>query len=105
MQDQIEQLKISGCFEEACTSERLLASVNLGTELDYLKQFAHTNSFEDKLAKKQLRALWTAYCFHSKQEVDTAPYDNDLLALWSEIQKGNWKDFDEFDSFMCKHLV
>jgi len=79
------------------------------SELVYLKEFAVHNDSGDLLARKQLRALWTAYCFHAGMLVDTAPYDNRILHLWNEMedakQTRGFKDFDDFDGFMCELMV
>ena len=79
------------------------------SELVYLIDFAVRNDSGDPLAREQLRALWTAYCFHTGMLVDTAPYDNKILHLWTEMedakQTRGFKDFDDFDGFMCEWLV
>lgn len=80
-------------------------------ELEYLKEFAKTGDFDYQLARNQLRALWTAYCFHEGLDVDTARYDRYLRDLWDAIPAGSdlrdidWHNFDAFDNFMCAYLV
>jgi len=79
------------------------------SELIYLIEFATHNDSGNPLVREQLRALWTAYCFHAGMLVDTAYYDNIILRLWNEMedakQTRGFKDFDDFDNFMCKWLV
>ena len=75
-------------------------------ELKYLHMFVTHNQFDEKLSRNQLRALWTAYCFHNDFIVDTATYDRELLTLLEKIEyKKGWSDFDDFDNFMCAYLV
>lgn len=89
------------------------ASISRDAELKYLEAFAYQSDFEEELARKQLRALWTAYCFHHDLDVDTANYDSDLLGLWSCINKtvdavageSDWSCYGRFDSYMCAYLV
>ena len=50
------------------------------------------------------------YCLHNELDPDTAQYDNDILALWLEVEATEsdnvfWNDFDSFDNFMCCYLV
>lgn len=101
---QLEQLRIGGYREEADTMEALAKSMNLRAEYDYLMQFVKDNSFYDAHIQNQLRALWTAFCFHAIWEADTEPYDKALQEIWA-VLKSNWKDFDTFDNFMCKFLA
>jgi len=80
-------------------------------ELEYLKEFAKTGDFDYQLARNQLRALWTAYCFHEGLDMDTARYDRYLRDLWdaipasSDLRGIDWRNFDAFDNFMCAYLV
>lgn len=80
-------------------------------EYEFIRTFVHENSFDEELARDQLRALWTAYCFHCDLEVDTAKYDADLLSLWEIISDGgkgdtaDWSSFVSFDNFMAELLV
>lgn len=88
-------------------------SISREAELKYLEAFAYQSDFGEELSRKQLRALWTAYCFHHNLDVDTAGYDNDLLGLWSHINKAvdavteesDWSCYDKFDGYMCVCLV
>lgn len=73
-----------------------------------LKHLAKDEDMSFEVVPNQLHALWVAYCIHAGYEVDTAPYDNDLMALWDEMagnETNPFADFDAFDDFMCKDLV
>jgi hypothetical protein len=79
-------------------------------ELNYLFAFVRENCFDSELCCDQLRSLWTTYCLHNELDPDTAQYDNDILALWLEVEATEsdnvfWNDFDSFDNFMCCYLV
>ncbi|WP_289026717.1 hypothetical protein [uncultured Flavonifractor sp.] len=77
-------------------------------EFHYLLKFAAGADFNaGGLAERQLRALWTAYCFHESLDVDTAGYDRRLQALYQQLPAGDtiWHSFGEFGNYMCKHLV
>ncbi len=79
-------------------------------ELKYMASFAVESYLIEELARDQLRALWTAYCFHHNLDVDSAEYDDDLAQLWdvvSEVGYGTteWSDYESFDHFMSRYLV
>lgn len=82
-------------------------------ELEYLEKFISESCLNSEEAREQVRALWTAYCFHQALDVDTAEYDNTLLGLWNGMDKNipaavgdaDWSCFGKFDSFMCVYLV
>ena len=81
-----------------------------GTELDYLLKFAASADFETgELAEKQLRALWTAFCFHENLDVDTAEYDAKLQALYQQLPGDrtscSWYDYEGFSRYMREFLV
>ena len=111
IQHQIEQLRFGGYSDEAETLVRLSTQVNTVAEFEYLKGFARTEDLDFQVARNQLRALWTAYCFHTGYDVDTALYDYHLRELWDVIPSGSdlrdidWHDFDTFDNFMCADMV
>lgn len=112
IQHQIEQLRIGGYLDEAETMQRLSTQVNTAAEFKYLKEFASGGDFDFQLLRNQLRALWTAFCFHTGFDVDTAQYDSYLRELWNAIPDSStdlgdvdWHDFDDFDNFMCAYLV
>lgn len=84
--------------------------IDRADEFAYMVQFASHNCFDDELARDQLRALWTAYCFRHDLDVDTSEYDADLAKLWDivaedEDDTADWSDYSSFDSFMCRYLV
>lgn len=80
-------------------------------EYEFIRNFVHENSFDEEIARDQLRSLWTAYCFHFDLDVDTAKHDSDLLSLWEIISNSgetdttDWSDYDSFENFMAKLLV
>lgn len=108
--------KTDTCFrreKEVAEAGHETPSISREAELKYLEAFAYQSDFGEELSRKQLRALWTAYCFHHNLDVDTAGYDNDLLGLWSHINKAvdavteesDWSCYDKFDGYMCVCLV
>ena len=79
-------------------------------EFKYLLAFAFESDFSFELHRKQLQALWTAYCFHHGLDVDTSSYDDDLTQLWDVVSEvgeetADWSDYDSFGQFMCRYLV
>ena len=79
-------------------------------ERDYIFNFVNEGSFDEEVACRQLRALWTSYCLHHHIDVDTAEYDNLLLEIWdsvssSEDDNAYWGDFNSFDRFMAADLI
>lgn len=81
------------------------------SEWNFLLDFVQESEFTEDVERKQLLSLWTAYCFHKNLDVDTAPYDTRIHAIWhllqelfgSERVKG--EHFDAFDNFMAAYLV
>lgn len=79
------------------------------SELEYMLRFATEADFDlDELPAKQLRALWTAYCFHKNLDVDTQGYDKALQKLWAVVMEKScsvWSTYDTFDKYMAAALV
>lgn len=94
-----------------CIASEIAALPAADAEFEFLKEFAKTGDFDFATTREQLRALWTAYCFHEGLDVDTARYDRYLRDLWDAMPKGSdlrdidWRNFDAFDNFMCAFLV
>lgn len=109
VKEQISVLRQDGYLDAAAMLAQLDGSVNTKAELAYLTEFAVIHDSGDPLTRDQLRALWTAYCFHAGLLPDTAPYDNALLRIWNQMEQAGqtrgWKDYDDFDSSMCAYLV
>lgn len=78
------------------------------TEFGYLCNFAKEADFDcETLPAKQLRALWTAYCFHANLNIDTFECDSALNKVWKVLKDKEsccWDNFDEFDHFMADGL-
>lgn len=79
-------------------------------ELEYIKEFVTEYRFDDTISRDQLCCLWTAYCLHFDQEVDTAEYDSTLMELWNSVAESDsvtsdWNDYESFNNFMCKYIV
>lgn len=80
-------------------------------EYEFIRNFILGASLDEENARDQLRALWTAYCFHYGLDVDTAEYDSDLADIWERVRNceeadtADWSDFNSFDNFMAKLLV
>ena len=74
-----------------------------------LLDFAKTEDLGSEVILNQFHALWVAYCLHADYEVDTSPYDNDLIEIWDKAVSANpfnpFANFDSFDMYMCKNLV
>lgn len=78
-------------------------------ELNFIKEFIRDISgVDEKEDKRQLRALWTALCFHADWAPDTMQYDEALKELWLVLEETHstaWTRFDAFDNYMVKYLV
>lgn len=84
-------------------------------ELEFILNFIKRTDFGYDVCRKQLRSLWTAYCFHTDIECDTRKYDNDIRTVYSTLEKNTsypWSDieddgiigFELFDMFMGEEL-
>lgn len=112
-----EQYGRSGYATELCPNCDTVLEMNwAGYELEFICEFAKQSDLEVELAQRQLRSLWTAYCFHKNIDCDTRRYDEDLAAVWDAVYENStqpWKDndeemavgFDQFDNFMCEEVV
>lgn len=106
----LEILWQDGYHAAARLIEHLQADINREAEFEFLRAFIAENGFDADVCRDQLQMLWTAYCLHHDLDVDTAGYDNDLLALWNRLEEtgdgtSEWEDYDDFDKFMCVYLV
>ena len=85
--------------------------VSCEKELEWLLAFVRENKNDwDDTLNEQLCGLWTALILHTEDvEVDTARYDVMLSRIWAEFSSGgDTKDVfdkDDFENFMCQHLV
>lgn len=85
--------------------------MDINTEFAYMRSFIVGADFElDNLPLKQLRALWTAFCFHNGLDVDSNIYDVYLRQLWEALLVNGTggfapDDFDQFDLRMAKYLT
>lgn len=110
---QIKMLRSEGHHDAADLLERYSGRINFKAEFEYMILFVRQTDFFYELARNQLRAMWTAYCFHANLDVDTQPYDYDIHVLWNEVQKKlteedsgeDFTTFERFDDFMCAYLV
>ena len=97
-----------GCSESAIRLTPLKESDKQVTEFDYLCGFAKEADFEcEALPAEQLRALWTAYCFHTNLDIDTFECDTALRKVWEVLKDKKsccWDNFDEFDHYMADGL-
>ena len=105
---QVQLLRTDG-YLDAAEIEWQCRHFNLAFELAHITEFAVAHDSGDPLVREQLRALWTAYCFHADYIVDTAPYDNALQGIWTVMedagQTRGFAGFRDFDNFMCNLLV
>lgn len=80
----------------------------LKAELRFILEFARERDFFEEVERRQLRALWSAYCLRHNRCCDTRPYDEELLELWNEINKNadavagdaDWSSYERFDLYM-----
>lgn len=87
-----------------------LISLDEDSEFGYLLKFASGADFEvGEMAEKQLRALWTAFCFHENLDVGTAEYDAKLQTLYQQLPGDrtscSWYGYESFGCYMCKLLI
>lgn len=93
-----------------CIGRRVIsADGSRDKELEYIKAFVGED-LRVLQQRWQLRALWTAYCFHKQLYTDSFEYDQIIGEIWNMILdigtgEGVWKDYEEFDNFMCELLV
>lgn len=57
------------------------------SELKYLLDFARVENFAFHSARRQLRALMTAYCLRHHIEVDTYEYDHTIIRIWEALNQ------------------
>ena len=74
-------------------------------EFNFILEFIEAADFNEPIAIVQLRALWTAFCFHHNLDCDTREYDNCVLEMWNyltENPSNPWPslEFDKFDYSM-----
>lgn len=117
MKERLVMLRDDGYADVADLIENLNYKANnyisQEAELKYLEAYAYQSDFDEELPRKQLRSLWTAYCFHQDIDVDTDGYDDDLFSLWNCINKAvdavagesDWSCYETFARFMCTYLV
>ena len=110
IQYQLRILQRDGYHAAAGMLETLEHTISRDAELQYLKEFARQQSFDEDLSRDQLRCLWTAYCFHHRLDADTSGYDYDLMDVWNtvaetEAETADWSSYDSFATFMCRYLV
>lgn len=106
-----DEAKKAAAESQGCSPACIwLIDLNEDDEYNYLLKFAAGADFEvGELAEKQLRALWTAFCFHESLDVDTAEYDAKLRALYQQMPgysiSCSWCDYEGFGRYMCEFLV
>ena len=107
----LQILRDDGYHSAASLIEKMRSVIDRDTELNSIIEYVDDNPIDgDGYELDQLRSLWTAYCLHQNLVVDTFGYDRDMQAVWNHISKstGNgvvWKNFEDFDNFMCRFLV
>nr|DAH27794.1 MAG TPA: hypothetical protein [Caudoviricetes sp.] len=57
------------------------------SELKYLLDFAKAENFMGQVARRQLRALMTAYCLRHDVLVDTYEYDQVIIRIWEALNQ------------------
>ena len=84
--------------------EKLAGSIQPDVEMEWMKQFVTGVHSDDGTFRKQVKALWTAYCIRHGLDVDTRRYDEDLEQIWLLVSE-DWIDYESFYNFMCEYLV
>lgn len=79
-------------------------------EFQYLMSFIRETEVFHEAFWQQLRALWTAYCFHKNIDIETAVGDEREYRIWHELLPRMGKDCPEmslsdFSSFMWALMV
>jgi len=110
VEDDLRVLRRDGYNAAANRLEKLATTINKDAEMQYMIDFIQEydlgNPDFDIQGCKQLRALWTAFCFHHSMDVGTAGYDARLAELWANLVAHyvTWR-WDEFELYMCELLV
>lgn len=110
IQDDLRVLRRDGYNAAANRLETLATTINKDAEMKYMIDFIAEYDVGspdfDIQGCKQLRALWTAFCFHHGLDVDTDEYDVRLITLWDNLvaRHVSWP-WDEFEPYMCVLLV
>lgn len=68
-------------------SIKLDKRVDQVSELKYLLDFARAENFIGQAARRQLRALMTAYCLRHDVLVDTYEYDQVIIRIWEALNQ------------------
>ena len=85
--------------------------INAESELGYIYSFVDEGSFDEELARDQLRVLWTSFCLHQDIDVDTYQYDAILVCMYNYMDldemtdTADWSDYESFNNYMSKYLV
>ena len=75
-------------------------------EFQSIIEYISTADFDNSVCLEQLRALWTAYCIHNRYECDTYTYDVEIKELYKKYAQQNTSlTVEQFDEFMCEHLI
>lgn len=109
-----------GPEEDAYTKKAeadVIAQDDLGpgepADFNYIKVFAQERDFSDSVERKQLRALWTAYCLRHNLDCDTKQYDERLAEIWQAVvyqtdvfaDSEEFRDMRAFDLYMGEELA
>lgn len=83
--------------------------MNHRKELECMCSFA-TTAWDAEADYELLRCLWTAFCIHQDIDIDTLEYDTGIHLLYTTLVLSNpkreyFKSQEDFDAFMCKHLI
>lgn len=81
-------------------------------DFNYIKAFAQERDFSESVERKQLRALWTAYCLRHNLDCDTKQYDERLAEIWQAVvyqadvfaDSEEFRDMRAFDLYMGEEL-
>lgn len=84
--------------------------MNEREEFDIILEFIEGADFDEILYLQQLRALWTAFCIHRDEAVDTGSYYCYMLEMWSVMEENGTNpysstEYERFYNAMCKYLV
>lgn len=80
-------------------------------ELDYiLERIKSSDGLDIPLVMRQIKSLWTAFCLHHDQSVDTHSYDMNMLTLWKYMCRNKSNpyssvDYERFYNIMSGNLI
>lgn len=99
-------LNVGDICQEAANYVILGLSMHDISEFQNIIDYVKSADWNNHVCFEQLCALWTAYCIHNHYECDTYAYDTKLRELYEEYAQHDVSlTVEQFDEYMCEHLV